>query len=281
MASGKCGEKVMWRLEGKILTISGEGKMFNNDDMAESFSDNGIVEQLVIEAGVTAVGNFAFGFCDNLRRAELPDSVVEIGTSAFVFCGKLAEIKFSANVVTIGKSAFCGCWSLAEIRLPESLIAIGEDAFTNCSGLRTIKIPGGVKEIRDKTFQGCEQLEKVTLPAGLKKIGSRAFAGCESLTEIKIPAGVVEVGEEAFAQCANLKTIYCAPSCGFEEILSNGNDAQIIHTTTAPAEPLWHLDGDTLTITDADILKRLAHDQMAPWFDKRDTIRKIIIETRL
>ena len=39
----------------------------------------------------------------------------------------------------------------------------------------------------------------------------------------------------------------------------------------------WHLDGDTLTIVDADKLKSLSHDENAPWFDKRDSIKKIII----
>ena len=278
MSGGICGENVTWHFDGKILTISGAGKI-NGDDLSAELPERESIERLVIEAGVTAAENFAFGFCDNLRRAELPDSFIELGTGAFLFCGKLKEIKLSANLAAIGKSTFCGCWSLERIKLPEKLTAIEADAFSNCAGLRAIKIPAGVKTIGNKAFRGCERLEEVELPADLERIGNNAFENCESLKTITIPARVKEIGDGVLNRCANLKTVYCAEGCGFEDILRAGNNAMIIPTVAPVPDGLqWRLDGDTLTIIDADKLKSLSHDKNAPWYDKREAIKRVVIE---
>lgn len=254
-SGGICGDNVTWRLEGTMLTISGTGEMFDSGELSEEFSNRESIECIIVESGVTKIGNFAFGFCDNLRRVELPDSVTEIGMSAFVFCGKLKDLKLSANVVTINRSAFCGCWNLSRIKLPAGLVEIGDNAFINCAGLREVEIPVSVKTIGDKAFENCENLKEVTIPFGVKHIG-----------------------ENVFNNCANLKTIYCAAGCGFEDILRAGNRATIVQTVAPVADGLhWQLDGDTLTIIDADKLKSLSHDENAPWYDKRESIKKIII----
>ena len=279
MASGICGENLTWQFNNGTLVISGTGDI----DDTQNFSDVTYesIEQIIIEEGTTSITDFGFSFCADLKSVALPNSLSKIGVGAFNFCESLTEIKIPANVSEIGKAAFCGCWSLKEITLPEKISELGENLFINCAGLQEIKIPVGVRELGSGLFKGCESLTSVILPDGLAKIGAGAFEGCESLTEIKIPASVVEVGDNVFNFCSSLEKIFYAAKSGFEKILSAGNRAQLIPTIDEPkiSEPTWHFDGDTLTIISADKLKSLSHDENAPWYDKRESIKKIIIKS--
>lgn len=251
--TGICGENLTWTLDGNTLTISGTGDMYD----LQNFSEVGeSIERVIVAEGATSIGEFAFSFCANIIAVTLPDSLSKICVGAFNFCESLTEIKIPANVTTIGKSAFCGCWSLREISLPANLVDIGDNAFINCSNLRVIE-----------------------LPDGLRRIGENAFKGCENLTEIKIPASVVEVGGEVFTGCEALKKIYCAASLDFAKNLRGGNNAELVAANETVEKFTWQLDGDTLTIISADKLKSLSHDENAPWYDKRESIKKIIIKS--
>lgn len=279
MQSGTCGENLTWTFNDGTLTISGTGDM---DDL-QNFSDvtDELIEQVIVEEGVTLIGDFAFSFCADLKSVALPDSLSKISIGAFNFCESLTKIKLPANISTIGKSAFCGCWSLTKINLPVKVIELDEYAFGSCAGLREVNMPDGLLEIGDNAFKGCERLTNITLPDGLVKIGASAFEGCESLTEIKIPASVVEVGDGVFNFCSRLEKIFCAVNSGFEKILLAGNNAQIIPTIDEPttSKKTWHLNGDTLTIISAEKLKSLSHDENAPWYGSRESIKKIIIKS--
>ena len=132
--SGKCGENVHWSFKDGILTISGNGDMysFKYDYSPPWKKFESIIETVVIEQGISNIGNYAFyNYFDNLKTVMLPNSVVNIG-----------------------KSAFCGCKSLETIALPDSITNIGMDAFLGCRSLETITLPNGVTSIENGTFQG-------------------------------------------------------------------------------------------------------------------------------
>ena len=58
--------------------------------------------------GVTAIGEWAFSECENLRSVTIPDSVTSIGEMAFEDCKNLESVTIPDSV-TIGKGAFCEC----------------------------------------------------------------------------------------------------------------------------------------------------------------------------
>lgn len=277
--TGTCGKNLIWTFDDGTLTINGTGDMYDEQNFSELVAQP--IAQVIVGVGTTSVGDFAFSFCSDLKKISLPETVANIGVSAFLFCESLQAIKIPDRVAEIRKSTFCGCWSLTEIDLPENLRGIDENSFGNCVNLPAIKIPAGVVEIGRKAFSGCEMLEKITLPDGLQVIGSGAFEACESLSAIKIPASVVKLGDGVFNLCSRLEKIFYAAGSGFEKILSAGNSAELIATIDEPKTPAptWHIDGDTLTIFDADKLKSLSHDENAPWYDKRDSIKRIVIES--
>ena len=183
--SGTCGDNLTWVLEDGVLTISGTGKMDNDfekeDYVAMPWADyRWDITEVVIDEGVTNIGNFAFYYCKSLISIEIPE-----------------------GVTSIGAYAFASCYSLESISLPSTLTNIGNFAFYNCESLTSIEIPEGVTSIGDSAFSDCSSLAGVSLPSTMTSIGDYAFAYCTSLTGIEIPENC-EVGDRVFIGCIGL-----------------------------------------------------------------------------
>jgi len=52
------------------------------------------ITKVVIESGVTSVGNNAFNGCSNLTEVVLPDTVTSIGTRAFYICVAVTNFEY-------------------------------------------------------------------------------------------------------------------------------------------------------------------------------------------
>jgi len=222
IASGTCGKNVAksvkWELDDNgVLTISGEGPMKDFDkSKAPWLKHHSLIEEVVIEDGVTSIGSYAFAevnkvtmsridiidntslYCDELESVVIGKSVVSIGDRAFYDCDFLDRVIIKGeSLLSIGIEAFSGCLELTNINLPNSVQTIGERAFFACSSLSNIVIPNSVQTIEKHTFSSCDELESITIPNSVKVIKDRAFAFCDELTSIHIPASVISIGEEA------------------------------------------------------------------------------------
>ena len=118
--SGTYGTNLTWAFSGDTLTISGEGAMDNNItypwyDLSDS------ITKVVIEDGVTAIGNGAFFALEQLKTAELGKDVTRIGEAAFAECLNLESINIPDRVTAIEGGAFAYCIRLKELVLPESV----------------------------------------------------------------------------------------------------------------------------------------------------------------
>lgn len=229
--SGTCGEKVTWTLDDTgLLIISGEGEMEDYQGNSPFKKDSTKIKSVVIEEGVTSIGDYLFRNCVRLTEITISNSVTSIGERAFDGCNNLESIALPDSVAVIEGSAFCDCSSLTNISIPESVTEIGAGAFLNCDSLTNISIPNSVTHIRRDIFQGCsnlvsiaipesvveigagafqycEKLENIDIPNSVASIGSEAFESCDSLTNISIPDSVTEIGSGAFTHCYNLKNI--------------------------------------------------------------------------
>ena len=79
---------------------------------------NGIdteVVYLVVEEGVTKLGDMAFYGFSNLQSVRLPSTLTEIGSYTFYGARKLGLISIPASVKTIGHAAFAGCPGIGSI----------------------------------------------------------------------------------------------------------------------------------------------------------------------
>ena len=123
--------------ETGLLTISGTGKM-KNWERASYVPWNNVKEKIkniLINNGVTSIGDYAFDSCTSLEQIEIPEGVTSIGMATFLGCTSLEQIKIPEEVTSIRKGAFYGCTSLKQVEIPEGVTSIGDDAFFNCNSL--------------------------------------------------------------------------------------------------------------------------------------------------
>ncbi|MDE6019745.1 MAG: leucine-rich repeat protein [Ruminococcus sp.] len=69
---------------------------------------------------VSALGPFAFAWCDSIKKISIPNSVISIGDKAFMYCGQLNQVTIPDSVIKIGYSVFQGCSLLKNISLPKA-----------------------------------------------------------------------------------------------------------------------------------------------------------------
>ena len=208
---GKNGDNVKWVLTSDgTLTISGEGEMEDYVGRSGPWSgwrdgeERVYVETVIVEEGVTSIGDNAFGNTNpEMTSVTLPSSVKTIGINAFGTSQSLSSVTLSEGLKEIKERAFENCDALTEITLPVGLEVIGPQAFQH-SGLTGITVPEGVTEIGEEAFSGCTNLANITLSNSLITIGDGAFWNIWALEKIEIPDSVVRIGKQAFQNCIRL-----------------------------------------------------------------------------
>ena len=98
-----------WKLDADgTLTISGKGAMkdYDIENNESPVFKNLNVKKIVIEDGVTNIGNCAFDCCTGLTSITIPDSVTSIGNDALQGCTNLTSITIPDSVTSIGAHAF-------------------------------------------------------------------------------------------------------------------------------------------------------------------------------
>jgi len=201
-ASGSAGENVMWAISGDTLTFSGTGEMIGYSSTPLPWWSEGrdTIKTVVIESGVTNIGQLAFKQYENLTSVTIPDSVTTIGYMAFQECTSLASVEIPDTVTSIEGVAFSHT-PLTSVTIPAGVTRINMDTFEYCTSLTSVTILGSVTNIDSYAFQGCSSLTNVTIPDTVTEIGNHAFDR-SGLTSVTIPAGVTKIGEGAFAETA-------------------------------------------------------------------------------
>ena len=212
-SSGTCGDKLTWSLsDDGTLTISGTGKMKDYGDnygmsVAPWYVGSSQVKTVIIEDGVTSIGDRAFDGCTKLTRVVIPDSVTSIGYSSFRGCYSLPSVAIPDSVTSIGDSAFAYCKVLTGITLSGSVTSIGSCAFQSCDSLTSVTMQNGVTDIGDNAFTYCKNLTSVTIPNSVKTIGTSAFYNCAGLTRVTIPSSVTRIEQDTFKGCSGLTSV--------------------------------------------------------------------------
>ena len=220
-ASGTCGDSLTWTLsDSGTLTISGTGTMYDySSSNTPWYSYTGSITSIVIQKGVTSIGNYAFFGCYKLTKITIPEGVTSIGIDPFGFSA-LTEITFPKSLTRIDSYAFLNWNSLKTIKVTSGNTAYkaingilfsadGEKLikYPENKGGTSYSIPAGVTSIEWYAFDGCNTLTKITIPEGVTSIESGAFSFCTALTAISIPKSVKSISSSAFSHCTALKEI--------------------------------------------------------------------------
>lgn len=206
--SGTCGGALTWKLDSKgTLTISGTGAMtdYTKSGVAPWNKDCEEIRSVVIENGVTTIGEYAFENCTLLESVAISDSVEKIGKYAFSGCSALKRISLPDSIAQIGDCAFRAS-GLEAVKIPEGVTLLGEGMFARCPNLQTVELPSTLQAIRENAFIG-SGLNKIVLPENLKDIGYECFYECTNLEEIKIPDSVTILDYAVFEGCSSLKKV--------------------------------------------------------------------------
>ena len=216
IATGACGDNgknPIWTLDDNgVLTISGTGKMsdYSSYNSVAPWRDSQYIDQIkyiVVEKGVTGIGNYAFYNCKNVTNAAIAGSVTSIGNYAFNGCTSLSKLTLTQGIISIGDYAFSGCTDLSRIVIPASVVTIGGNAFNNCTGLISVDMSNGVTTIGSSAFASCTSLTSIVIPSSVTQINSYAFSGCASLVSVSMQEGLLSIGNDAFQRCTVLTSI--------------------------------------------------------------------------
>jgi hypothetical protein len=249
IASGNCGNpdneggeasaSVQWALDDTgVLKIYGTGAMIDysyNGPIPPWYNSRGSISKVIIQDGVTTVGDVAFFGC-KISEAELPESILSIGDEAFCGCS-FSKIVIPANVKSIGDYAFNNCENLSDLSIPTGVTSIGSDAFQNTI-ITEITIPETVTELGLGAFTGMLKLkniyvnenntcykdidgvllskdgkvlisypsgrgQEIIIPDGVTSIQYLSLSS-NLFKSITIPNGVTSLPEKAFDSCCQL-----------------------------------------------------------------------------
>ena len=199
------------------------------------------VDELTIPEGVTETGYFAVRFSPTLKTLNLPDSLILLDDFAVSRNQVLETINFGDSLETIGLAAFQNNNALTTAILPESVTAINQrqhathDAissetnelgvFEGCESLKNVSL-GSVTYIPQRTFLNCSSLESIVIPNTVEYIEGYAFGNCSSLKTVEFEAGsqCKTIKAKAFIDATNIESITgCTALETVEELGFNNN----------------------------------------------------------
>lgn len=100
--TGECGEDAEWSLSDGVLTVEGSGAVDIPVEPA------GEVNTIIVDDGITEIGDKAFKDIPGVSSIELPESLVKIGSEAFSGLKDISEIEIPDAVKDIAGDAFRG-----------------------------------------------------------------------------------------------------------------------------------------------------------------------------
>ena len=241
--SGTTGD-CTWTLDDDgTLTVSGNGEM---GGYGYYQWDN--AKKVIINEGVTAIGENEFYACYDLESVSIPSSVKTINKLAFALDEKLTDVTISEGVTFIGNGAFYECKSLTSISLPKSVKTIELGAFSR-SGLKSLIIPECVKSLE-------------------------CVSGCENLTDVLVPAGVTDFSKYVFYNNRNGLIIY-TPNGSYAQSRAEDLGIEVLEPEDYPQDFSWTLDEDgTLTVSGKGNMQ-FGENGKAPW---GTDIKKVIVK---
>ena len=218
LASGTF-DGIDWFIRDGTLTITGYGEIpdYSYAQPAPWMEHKDSLKALVIDPGVTKIGDYAFSGCSGFTGSlDIPTSVKTIGNSAFEGCsGFTGPLTIPSGVQRIRQYVFEGCSGFdGPLTIPETVTEINRNAFRGCSGFTgSLTIPDSVKTIDVYAFEGCRGFTSLNIGSSVQTIVDWAFKGCSGFTgSLIIPNSVRHIGNSAFSGCSGFDGSLTIPS---------------------------------------------------------------------
>lgn len=239
-----------------ILTVSGTGATpdINGENPWQGLE----VKSVVVENGITSIGDRLFSSLYSLKDVTIADSVTEIKSCSFGYNGGLESVK-----------------------LPASLKTIGEDCFSFCGSLDNVVIPDGCEYILYAAFYGDTALKSVTIPASVKKIHSSAFINT-GLMSVTIPGKTTELEDNSIGYTYSDQVFKGVKgfviNCDADSLAKSYYD-KLVGSIPPDTDTTWTFDKytGTLTLSGTGETPRVNYLYPAPWAEHYEDINFLIV----
>ena len=215
-AEAQIPNEITWNLENGILTLRGSGRMDKCGMIGELvpwYDQRETITAVVIEEGITQIGERAFSDYSALKTVSFPEGLLEIGNDSFSGCEGLNEIALPDSLKRIGICSFVGT-CFPTVSIPKNVNYIGSGVFMFNSSLSEIQVDNGNSQYcsvdgvlfnKDLTeiisYPGGRKNNSYTIPDGVQKITNDCFGGCFNLYEVIMPDSLISIGDGAFQLC--------------------------------------------------------------------------------
>ena len=306
--SGKCGDTLTWTLDSEgVLKISGSGDMYDGmlDEeevkrglqRGDVFPDKHAthINTVIIEEGVTSVGNYAFSSFW-IKDVSLPATRVRVGDHAF-YRVDIKELDFPQNsqLRVLGTGAFESSSVLKKVDLSNCtrLEGISDNCFYDAGELSELVFPESedFKYIGKSAFEKCKKLSQVIVTDGVRSISDRAFAKCTSLLSLSLPETLDMTGDAILDGCGAM-AVFGKKDSQAQDLAKKNNvsfvegnayeNAVILKQGNCGENATWTLGSDgRLTIRGSGEMQTYASASFAPWYKNADSITSITVEEGL
>ena len=259
-----------------------------------AFYNSGLTE-LVLPENAVLEGRMVFDGTP-VTSVTVPGTA-RLSDYAFQGCDQLTELILGEGLEVIANGAFRNCSALETVTVPSTVTLIETIAFEN-TGLREVTFTGNAPAFEDNVFRG------TALTAYYPRTGSGwAEAAGKSYGGTVTWQAVCPGGVHAFEETAEEKYLVSAANCTAPAVYrmscicgevseetfgygETGGHSYGSDHTCAVCGTVGGTCGDNLTWTlDADGLLtisgtgRMTHAVQAPWFAKRNDIKRVVISS--
>ncbi len=229
LASSGTSGPVTWTFNKStgLLTLKGDKNNpkpmddYNNSTKKSPWIWQEKIKTVVIEAGITSIGTYAFYGCPALEFVDYSTQLRSVGSYAFFGCGALETFTVMPQVHSVGYGSFGKCAKLSRITVMSGntwlksedgvlFSADGTELWQYPAGKDAgcYIIPNGTKTVIQNAFEGCTNLETVLVSSSVETIAPAAFRGCTSLNTLLLGDGLKSIQSNAFKD-TNVSNVYC------------------------------------------------------------------------
>lgn len=209
----KCGDDLTWTFEDGVLTIAGNGDMWDSQPWSKY---NNKITGVVFSGNITSIGARAFAGCSHLETISIPETVEHLG-SCFIQGTAISELTVPKSInpnwfpdwVERERYEEFGYgnendengypyfyyydydeWGYGnENRLYLYCDEAGNGPFAGCTTLKTVTLEEGLAEIPQYFFASVgysSYITSVNIPKTVSRIGTRAFYKSDSLSTVTL-----------------------------------------------------------------------------------------------
>ena len=260
VASGTTGatDSLTWSLDSDgLLTLGGTGSTsYSQSNRAPWYTSRTSIKSIVVEEGVTSLGQQTFNGCSAVTTISLPKSLTKIVNQVFQGCSKLTEITFAEGM---------------------KLASISTDSFKNCTSLTSITLPDGcATTIGKSVFNTCTALTSVTFGNKTASVHKTAFTGCTALKEVIFRNPETTISCDASLFPTDVVIVGLASSTA--QAYADSNGLEFRELALCGDNITWSLSTDgVLTLTGTGAMYDYSSSNRAPWYAQAANIKSILI----